>query len=78
MNENEIEALMEPARRRRDECNYIVTIGDRGATYVGPFSSYERLTAYGFEYCKDEWRAAYVEDPRAPLPVITPAETTAI
>jgi hypothetical protein len=44
--DNEFDALMdqrqEDARQRRARCNYIITLGDRGATYVGPFDSYER------------------------------------
>jgi hypothetical protein len=60
----------------RQPPNYIVSIGDSGgATYYGPFSSPQQLLAYGCaaNWGTRDWRAIYLDDPRAPLPVITPA-----
>jgi hypothetical protein len=59
-----------------EQPNYIVSIGNEGATYHGPFSSREQLLAYGYErsWGTSEWCAVYLDDPRAPLPVITPSD----
>jgi hypothetical protein len=77
MNDNDIadiDSMLEQARRRSAACNYIVSIGDKGATYHGPFSSQQQLLAYadGANWGSSDWRAVHVEDPHAPLPVITP------
>jgi hypothetical protein len=58
----------------RQPPNYIVSIGDSGATYHGPFASQKHLLAYGYaaNWGTSEWRAVHLDDPRAPLPVVTP------
>jgi hypothetical protein len=60
----------------RQQPNYIISVGDSGAALHGPFSSQKQLLAYGYaaRWGSRDWRAIRLDDPRAPLPVITPAD----